>query len=140
MLLCEHPLSSCAQTSKIALREKGLAFERATPRGLGSGAAGGDFAAASPRNAVPVLVGQGARIFDSTIILEYLEDRYPGAPLLPRDAAQRAQARMIEAVCDTAYEAVSWGIGEIRWFRRAGGVQVVLDGIGKGTIRFTWPM
>jgi hypothetical protein len=33
MILYEHPLSSCAQKVKIALREKGLAFEAR----LGSG-------------------------------------------------------------------------------------------------------
>ncbi len=62
-------------------------------------------------------------IFDSTIILEYLEDKFPSPPLLPRDPAARAQARMIEDVCDTLYEAVNWGLSEIRWFKRAEGEQ-----------------
>lgn len=123
MLLYEHPLSSYAQKVKIALREKGLAFTVETPAALGSGTAGGAFAAASPRNEVPALIDGAARVFDSTIILEYLEDRYPTPPLLPADPAARAEARMIEDVCDTLYEAVNWGISEIRWFRRAEGAQ-----------------
>jgi glutathione S-transferase len=114
MRLYEHPLSSYAQKVKIALREKGLAFDRETPTGLGAGTAGGPFATASPRNEVPALIDGTARIFDSTIILEYLEDKYPTPPLLPRDAAARAEARMIEDVCDTLYEAINWGLGEIR--------------------------
>ena len=121
MLLYEHPLSSYAQKVKIALREKGLPFSVETPAGLGSGRAGGDFAAASPRLEVPTLIDGDARVFDSTIILEYLEDRCPSPPLLPRSPVERARARMIEEVCDTLYEAVNWGIGEIRWFRRAEG-------------------
>ena len=123
MLLYEHPLSSYAQKVKIALREKGLAFEVETPAALGSGTAAGSFAAASPRNEVPALIDGAARIFDSTIILEYLEDKYPSPPLLPRDPAARAEARMIEDLCDTLYEAVNWGLSEIRWFKRAEGEQ-----------------
>src|SRR5579872_5020509 len=121
MLLYEHPLSSYAQKVKIALREKGLNFDLETPQGLGSGSSGGAFAAASPRLEVPTLVDGEVRIFDSTIILEYLEDKYPAPPLLPRDAAARAEARMVEDVCDTLYEAINWGLGEIRWFKRAEG-------------------
>ncbi len=121
ILLYEHPLSSYAQKVKIALREKGLPFRAELPAGLGAGTATGTFAATSPRNEVPALVDGDARIFDSTIILEYLEDRYPTPPLLPRSPAERADARMIEDVCDTLYEAVNWGLSEIRWFKRAEG-------------------
>jgi glutathione S-transferase len=123
MHLYEHPLSSYAQKVKIALREKGLDFTVETPVGLGLGTAGGRFAEASPRNEVPTLIDGEARIFDSTIILEYLEDKHPSPALLPRDPAARAEARMIEDVCDTLYEAVNWGLSEIRWFKRAEGEQ-----------------
>lgn len=123
MLLYEHPLSSYAQKVKIALREKGLDFRAETPAAIGTGEAGGAFAAASPRNEVPALIDGQAHIFDSTIILEYLEDKYPSPPLLPRDPAARAKARMIEEICDTLYEAVNWGLSEIRWFKRADGEQ-----------------
>lgn len=72
---------------------------------------------------MPTLIDGAARIFDSTIILEYLEDKYLSPPLLPRDPAARAEARMIEDLCDTLYEAVNWGLSEIRWFKRAEGEQ-----------------
>lgn len=121
MLLYEHPLSSYVQKVKIALREKGLKFDLETPQGLGSGASGGRFAAASPRLEVPTLIDGETKIFDSTIILEYLEDKVPSPSLLPKDPAQRAEARMIEDVCDTLYEAINWGLGEIFWFKRAEG-------------------
>ena len=123
MLLYEHPLSSYAQKVKIALREKGLKFDVETPTALGSGKAAGSFAAASPRSEVPALIDGDARIFDSTIILEYLEDKHPTPPLLPRDPMARAKARMIEEVCDTLYEAINWGLSEIRWFKRAEGAK-----------------
>jgi glutathione S-transferase len=123
MMLYEHPLSSYAQKVKIALREKGLAFDKETPAGLGAGTGTGAFGAASPRNEVPALIDGDARIFDSTIILEYLEDKFPTPPLLPPTPAARAEARMIEDVCDTLYEAINWGIGEVTWFRRAEGAK-----------------
>ena len=94
MLLYEHPLSSYAQKVKIALREKGLDFTAETPPALGSGKAEGQFAASSPRNEVPALIDGDARIFDSTIILEYLEDKFPSPPLLPRDPAARLNQRI----------------------------------------------
>ena len=123
MLLYEHPLSSYANKVKLPQREKGLDLEADTPPALGSGKADGRFAAASPRNEVPALIDGEVEVFDSTIILEYLEDKFPSPPLLPRDPAERAKARMIEDVCDTLYEAINWGLSEIRWFKRAEGEQ-----------------
>lgn len=121
LLLYEHPLSSYVQKVKIALREKGIAFTAKMPDSFGTGSREGAFIAASPRGEVPALVDGDLTVFDSTIILEYLEDRWPTPPLLPASAAARAHARMIEDVCDTQYEAINWGWGEILWFRRATG-------------------
>lgn len=122
MILFDHPLSSYAQKVKIALREKGLAFERQLPADFGTGRRDTPFAAVNPRSEVPVLLpDDGPAIFESTIILEYLEERWPSPALLPRDPAARAAARMVEEVCDSQYEAVNWGFGEIFWFRRAEG-------------------
>jgi RNA polymerase-associated protein len=121
LLLYEHPLSSYAQKVKIALREKGVPFAAELPESFGTGSRDGAFAQASPRGEVPALVDGDVTIFDSTVILEYVEDRWPEPPLLPKDPAGRARARMVEDVCDTQYEAINWGVGEILWFRRATG-------------------
>lgn len=119
--LYDHPLSPYAQKVRIALREKGQPFELVLPNGVGAGDAVGDFVQGNPRAEVPMLVDGDLRIFDSTIILEYIEDRWPAPPLLPATAAERARVRMIEEVMDTHYEAVNWGMGELNWFRRADG-------------------
>ena len=121
MLLYDHPLSSYAQKVKIALREKGVPFEAQLPESFGTGRQDDDFFTANPRSEVPVLIDGYVRIFDSTIILEYLEERWPQPPLLPKDPAKRAFARMTEDVCDTQYEAMNWGFGELLWFKRASG-------------------
>jgi glutathione S-transferase len=120
-LVWDHPLSPYAQKVKIALREKGVAFETAMPGGIGVGGAAGEFVAANPRAEVPALVDGDARIFDSTIILEYIEDRWPEPPLLPADPAGRARVRMIEELLDTHLEAINWGLSELAWFKRAEG-------------------
>jgi glutathione S-transferase len=115
----EHPLSPYAQKVKIALTEKGVEFAAQLPNFL----TGGDeaFQSASPRREVPALVDGDTAVFDSTIILEYIEDRWPTPPLLPDGAAARARVRQIEEICDTYYEAINWAVYEIRVFERASG-------------------
>jgi len=119
-LVYEHPLSPFVQKVKIALGEKGVAFETRMPDILG-GSDREEFLAINPRLEVPTLIDDGQAIFDSTIILEYVEERWPEPPLLPAAPAPRARARMIEEVCDTFYEAINWAIMEIRAFGRATG-------------------
>ena len=137
MILYEHPLSSYAQKVKIALREKGLAFERVLPEDFGTGRRDTAFAAANPRVEVPALLSDdGEPIFDSTVILEYIEERWPEPPLLPKEPSARAAARMIEELCDAQYDAVNWGFGEVLWFRRAeGALAERLKAAARGTPR-----
>jgi glutathione S-transferase/RNA polymerase-associated protein len=123
VILYEHPLSPYAQKVKILLREKGLAFEARLPQGMGAGGATGEFVEANPRAEVPALVDGEVRVFDSTIILEYLEDAYPGEAMRPHDPVERARVRMLEEVMDTHFEAITWGLSELGWFKRAEGAQ-----------------
>ncbi|WP_416900039.1 MAG: glutathione S-transferase family protein [Minwuia sp.] len=121
MILYEHPLSPYAQKVKIALRHKGVAFDLKRPDGIGSGQVAGDFGDGNPRGEVPFLIDGDLRIFDSTIMLDYVEERWPAPALMPEDPAARARMRMIEDVMDTHYEAINWGLGEMKYFRRAEG-------------------
>lgn len=59
------------------------------------------FTQLSPLRRIPVLIDGALTLSDSTVICEYLEDRHPEPPLLPRDAAQRARARWLEEYADT---------------------------------------
>jgi glutathione S-transferase len=118
VILYEHPLSPYAQKVKIALLEKGIPFEARMPNFFGGDP---EFAGANPRQEVPALLDGDFAVFDSTIILEYLEDRWPTPPMLPKSPADRARARMIEELCDTYYEAINWAIAEVQVFQRATG-------------------
>jgi glutathione S-transferase len=117
--LFEHPLSPYVQKVKLALLEKGIPFETEIPDILAGGSA--EFAATNPRLEIPALVDGDVKVFDSTIILEYLEDKWPSPAMLPSSPAERARVRMIEELCDTYYEAVNWAMYEIRVFKRATG-------------------
>jgi glutathione S-transferase/RNA polymerase-associated protein len=121
VIVYDHPLSPYAQKVKIALQEKGVDFETRQPEALGSGSTAGDFAAASPRGEVPALIDGDTRVFDSSIILEYIEDRWPQPPLLPGSAADRARVRMLEDAMDSHFEAITWGLSELTYFGRATG-------------------
>ena len=81
--LYDHPFSPYAQKVKIALREKGQPFEPPLPQGIGAGGAGGEFVEANPRAEVPALIDGDVKVFDSTIILEYIEDKWPQLKSVP---------------------------------------------------------
>ena len=121
LIVYEHPLSPYAQKVKIALDEKGIAYEPRMPVAMGSGQPDREFLKANPRGEVPALIDGEDSIFDSTIILEYIEDKWPTPSLLPKSPKDRAKARTIEEVMDTHFEPINWGMGEIHWFKRASG-------------------
>jgi glutathione S-transferase/RNA polymerase-associated protein len=117
----EHPLSAYAMKVKMALLEKKLEFTPVVPDGLMNGTAGGGFVEASPRAELPALIDGDVRVFDSTVILEYLEDKWPSPPLLPKTPAERARVRMLEDIMDGLYEPNNWGYMEVTRFKRASG-------------------
>lgn len=85
------PVSNYANMVQFALLEKGLPFEYV----LTYPDQGPAFLARSPRGKVPVLETPDGFINEASVILEYLEDRGEGKPLLPRDPYQRAYVRSL---------------------------------------------
>jgi glutathione S-transferase len=116
--LYEIPVSPYAQKVKLALLEKGIEFSAQVPN---VDSPDPEFVAMSPRLEVPAFVDDDVRLFDSSIILEYIEDRWPSQPLLPKAPAERARVRLLEEICDTLYDAINWGVMEITAFKRAEG-------------------
>jgi glutathione S-transferase len=124
--LFEHPLSPYARKVKIVLYEKGVPFERVfvTPLVIReTDPSFPEFAATNPRLEVPCIVDGDFRCFDSTIIIDYIDEKWPTPPMLPTKPEERARARMVEDLCDTGLEAINWGMMEIRFFKRADGGQ-----------------
>ena len=112
-ILYEFAMSPYVQKVKIALREKGVDFEK---RNGFDPAHGDDFTADNPRREVPLLVDGDARIADSRIILDYFEERWPDPPLMPADPAARARARHVEALADTRLDALNFCVAEVMTF------------------------
>ncbi len=59
------------------------------------------FSQVSPLRRIPVLIDDRVTLSDSSVICQYLEDRYPTPSLYPLDIARRAEARWIEEYSDT---------------------------------------
>jgi len=87
--------SSASFRVRIALNLKGLAYEPAFVH-LGRGEhRKPEYAAINPQALVPAFEEEGVRLVQSLAILEYLEERYPSPPLMPKDAAGRARVRSL---------------------------------------------
>lgn len=77
------------------------------------------FARISPLRRVPVLIDDGLVVNDSSVICQYLEDKYPTPALYPRDIAERARARWLEEYADTRLaDALIWRLFYQRAVRR----------------------
>ena len=59
-----------------------------------------EFLAVNPRGRVPAILDDGFALWESSAIAEYLEERYPQNPLLPKDVKARATARRLAAEAD----------------------------------------
>jgi glutathione S-transferase len=69
------------------------------------------FSRLSPVRRIPVLIDDRVTLPDSSVICQYLEDRYPEPAILPVDLADRAQARWLEEFADTRMgEVFIWGL------------------------------
>jgi glutathione S-transferase len=115
LTLYDDVFSPYARKVRIALYEKGVPFERV--RALHGDCNRTDFVHVNPRAEVPALVDGDFRLYDSTIICEYLEDRYPDPPLYPRDPRQRATCRLIEDLADTQLDAALYAVTVIEFGR-----------------------
>jgi glutathione S-transferase len=62
-----------------------------------------EFSRLSPLRRVPVFIDDQVTLCDSTVICEYLNERYPDPALMPADPAVRAQARWLEEYADTRF-------------------------------------
>ena len=60
-----------------------------------------DFSRLSPLRRIPVLIEGDLVLNDSTVICEYLQDRFSTPSLYPADPVERAKARWLEEYADT---------------------------------------
>ena len=76
---------------RIVLAEKGINFEvvNVNPSNPPE-----DLIELNPYGGVPVLVDRELVLYDSQVIMEYLDERFPHPPLMPVDPVSRGRTRM----------------------------------------------
>jgi glutathione S-transferase len=122
--LYSGPLSLFTAKVRIALDEKALPYEKIE---VGWSLAKRyephhpDVVALNPKKQVPVLVDGDVVVYDSTLIFEYLEERYPTPPLYPDGIAERARCRQLEAFADEILFPHVWQLIDGGFYPSAGG-------------------
>jgi len=101
LTLCGFAASNYYNKVKLALLEKGVAFEEELAW------LGQTDKAASPLGKVPYLKTDAGPLSESTVILEYIEDAYPARPLMPADAFEKAKVREIVRYLELHLELVA---------------------------------
>lgn len=77
---------------KIVLAEKGVAYET---ENIEPGEISEDLLELNPTGSLPTLVDRDLVLFNSRIIMEYLDERFPHPPLMPVYPVARAGCRLL---------------------------------------------
>lgn len=99
--LCGFSASNYYNKVKLALLEKGIPFEEELAW------VGETDPAASPLGKVPYFKTEAGPISESTVMLEYLEAKYPSPSLLPPDPFQAAKVRELVRYIELHLELVA---------------------------------
>lgn len=114
--LFDHPLSPYGFKVRVLLYEKGLEFEK---NEIHTESQREELLRVNPRGEVPALTDGDVVVADSKVIAEYLEERFPDPPLLPKDLGARAHVRRIELLADGALDAATLTVALFKVFRPA---------------------
>lgn len=76
-----------------------------------------EFVAINPRHQVPTIVDEGFALWESTVILEYLDERFPETKIYPGDGRERARIRrLVREVEQYAYaQGIDKIVDELFW-------------------------
>ena len=81
MLVLYHaPHSTCSQKVRMVLHEKGVQFDEMRIDLGKKQQLKPDYLKLNPNGVVPTLVDDGVPIVESSVICEYLDEKYPGKP------------------------------------------------------------
>ncbi len=102
MKLYSYFRSSAAYRVRIALNYKQIEYHQEAVNLLTQQEQQAAYQSVNPQKMVPVLEHDGVRFYQSMAILEYLEETFPQAPILPQSANDRAQVRALANIiaCD----------------------------------------
>jgi len=86
--------SVCAMKARLTLEEKGLPWDSELLNLQRGDQHDPAYLRLNPNAVVPTLVHDGRVVIESTLIIEYLDEAFPPAPLMPADPYLRAAARL----------------------------------------------
>ncbi|MCU0760494.1 MAG: glutathione S-transferase N-terminal domain-containing protein [Steroidobacteraceae bacterium] len=92
MTLFSAPHDAWSHRTRIVLAEKGVPIEVID---VEPGRLPEDLLDLNPYHSVPTLVDRDLVLYDSRVIMEYLDERFPHPPLMPVDPVSRAQSRLM---------------------------------------------
>ena len=92
MTLYSDPNNAQSHRVRIVLGEKDLVFKIEE---VLSGQNNEDLIALNPNNTTPTFVDRNLVLYESRVIMEYLDERFPHPPLMPVDPVIRAKTRMV---------------------------------------------
>ena len=93
--LYDFKSSPNCQRVKVVLAEKNLPYEIIPVDLRKQEQKTAEFLKLNPYGKVPVLLDDGTALYESCIINEYLDEKYPSPPLMPADPGKRAKARIL---------------------------------------------
>jgi len=117
--LYHNDMAVCAAKVRMVLAEKGLQW---TGHHLDLSAGetrAADYLRLNPNGVVPTLVDEGRVIIESTVICEYLDDKWRAPALRPSDPAERASMRLWTKQLDEGVHAATGAITYCISFRQA---------------------
>lgn len=85
--------STCSQKVRMVLHEKGLTFDDRRMNLNLKHHMEPEYLAINPNGVVPTLVDDGVPIIESSVICEYLDEKYSQNPLMPSGLLERARTR-----------------------------------------------
>jgi len=91
MTLFSRPTDIHSHRTRLVLAEKNINIEIANVAGPELPE---DLMDLNPYHTVPTLVDRDLTLYDSRVIIEYLDERFPHPPLMPVDPVTRAQFRL----------------------------------------------
>src|ERR1700761_2358751 len=91
MTLFSAPSDPWSHRTRLVLAEKGIAIELVT---VDVNDLPEDLIDLNPYHSIPTLVDRDLVLYDSRVIMEYLDERFPHPPLMPIDPVTRAQFRV----------------------------------------------
>ena len=91
----------------LALEHKGIPFVAKRLSFDNNDTKTPEFLAINPRGRVPAILDGDFPLWDSSAIIEYIEERYPEKPLLPKDVKTRASVRRMVNEADNYLQAAS---------------------------------